>query len=32
LAALDEWLEPYRQFWSVQLDRLETHLDQRRKR
>jgi DNA-binding transcriptional ArsR family regulator len=32
LEALDEWLEPYRQFWSIHLDRLETHLDQRRKK
>ena len=32
LEALDEWLEPYRQFWNIHLDRLETHLDQRRKK
>lgn len=31
LADLDEWLGAYRKFWSVQLDRLEDHLDQRRK-
>src|ERR1700677_4769668 len=29
---LNEWLEPYRKFWNVQLDRLESHLDQRRKK
>jgi DNA-binding transcriptional ArsR family regulator len=32
LKALDEWLEPYRRFWNIHLDRLETHLDQRRKK
>jgi DNA-binding transcriptional ArsR family regulator len=32
LEELDEWLEPYRKFWNVQLDRLESHLDQRRKK
>jgi DNA-binding transcriptional ArsR family regulator len=26
LAELDEWLEPYRAFWSDRLDALETHL------
>jgi DNA-binding transcriptional ArsR family regulator len=31
LEQLDEWLEPYRKFWTSQLDRLESHLDQRRK-
>jgi DNA-binding transcriptional ArsR family regulator len=31
LEQLDEWLEPYRKFWTTQLDRLESHLDQRRK-
>jgi DNA-binding transcriptional ArsR family regulator len=31
LEQLDEWLEPYRKFWATQLDRLESHLDQRRK-
>lgn len=30
LAELDDWLEPYRQLWSTHLDRLETHLAQRR--
>jgi DNA-binding transcriptional ArsR family regulator len=32
LEALDDWLEPYRKFWSIHLDRLETHLDARRKK
>jgi DNA-binding transcriptional ArsR family regulator len=27
LAEVDEWLEPYRAFWSQQLDALERHLD-----
>jgi DNA-binding transcriptional ArsR family regulator len=31
LEELDEWLEPYRQFWTTHLDRLESHLDTRRK-
>ena len=31
LEALDDWLEPYRQFWGTHLDQLETHLDRRRK-
>jgi DNA-binding transcriptional ArsR family regulator len=31
LADLDAWLAPYRQLWSTHLDRLEDHLDQRRK-
>lgn len=31
LAELDDWLEPYRQLWERQLDRLEDHLDRRRK-
>jgi DNA-binding transcriptional ArsR family regulator len=31
LAELDEWLTPYRQLWSTHLDRLEDHLDRRRK-
>jgi DNA-binding transcriptional ArsR family regulator len=31
LVELDHWLEPYRQLWSTHLDRLETHLAQRRK-
>lgn len=28
LEALDQWLAPYRQFWSGRLDALERHLDQ----
>jgi DNA-binding transcriptional ArsR family regulator len=28
LAALDAWLEPYRQFWNDRLDALERHLDE----
>jgi DNA-binding transcriptional ArsR family regulator len=32
LEALDDWLEPYRKFWAIHLDRLESHLDQRRKK
>ena len=31
LEALDDWLEPYRIFWTRHLDRLESHLDDRRK-
>ena len=31
LAELDDWLEPYRQLWETHLDRLEEHLDRRRK-
>ena len=27
LADIDEWLEPYRQFWSDHLDALEAHLE-----
>ena len=27
LRELDEWLEPYRRFWSKHLDALEKHLD-----
>lgn len=27
LAALDEWLEPYRRLWTTHLDALERHLD-----
>jgi DNA-binding transcriptional ArsR family regulator len=27
LAALDEWLEPYRRLWTKHLDALERHLD-----
>jgi DNA-binding transcriptional ArsR family regulator len=30
LEALDDWLAPYRTFWTAHLDRLESHLDQRR--
>ncbi len=32
LAELDAWLEPYRKLWSGSLERLEAHLDKRRKR
>jgi DNA-binding transcriptional ArsR family regulator len=32
LEELDEWLEPYRLFWTTHLDRLESHLDKRRKK
>lgn len=32
LAELDEWLATYRQLWTTHLDRLEDHLDRRRKR
>lgn len=28
LAELDDWLAPYRQFWSQRLDALENYLDQ----
>lgn len=31
LAELDEWLAPYRTLWSKSLDRLEEHLEHRRK-
>jgi DNA-binding transcriptional ArsR family regulator len=31
LAELDDWLAPYRRLWAAHLDRLEEHLDQRRK-
>jgi DNA-binding transcriptional ArsR family regulator len=31
LADLDEWLDSYRKLWTTHLDRLEYHLDQRRK-
>jgi DNA-binding transcriptional ArsR family regulator len=31
LEEMDEWLEPYRQLWTTHLDRLESHLDTRRK-
>jgi DNA-binding transcriptional ArsR family regulator len=32
LADLDQWLDSYRQLWTTHLDRLEDHLDRRRKR
>jgi DNA-binding transcriptional ArsR family regulator len=32
LAELDEWLASYRELWTTHLDRLENHLDRRRKR
>lgn len=28
LVEVDEWLEPYREFWSGRLDALERHLDE----
>jgi DNA-binding transcriptional ArsR family regulator len=31
LADLDEWLASYRRLWTTHLDRLEDHLDRRRK-
>ncbi len=31
LAELDDWLAPYRRLWTMHLDRLEDHLDRRRK-
>lgn len=31
LAELDQWLASYRQLWATHLDRLEEHLDRRRK-
>ena len=31
LAELDAWLEPYRRLWDDRLDRLERHLDDKRK-
>jgi DNA-binding transcriptional ArsR family regulator len=31
LAELDDWLAPYRRLWATHLDRLEVHLDRRRK-
>ena len=31
LAELDDWLAPYRRLWERRLDRLEDHLDHRRK-
>jgi DNA-binding transcriptional ArsR family regulator len=32
LAELDDWLEPYRRLWEQRLDKLEDHLDRRRKK
>jgi DNA-binding transcriptional ArsR family regulator len=32
LAELDDWLASYRELWTTHLDRLEHHLDRRRKR
>jgi DNA-binding transcriptional ArsR family regulator len=32
LAELDDWLATYRELWTTHLDRLEDHLDRRRKR
>jgi DNA-binding transcriptional ArsR family regulator len=32
LAELDDWLATYRELWTTHLDRLEDHLDLRRKR
>ena len=32
LAELDDWLASYRMLWTTHLDRLEDHLDRRRKR
>jgi DNA-binding transcriptional ArsR family regulator len=32
LAELDDWLAAYRKLWTTHLDRLEDHLDRRRKR
>jgi DNA-binding transcriptional ArsR family regulator len=31
LSEIDEWLRPYRQLWSKQLDALERHLDEKGK-
>jgi DNA-binding transcriptional ArsR family regulator len=31
LADLDAWLAPYRELWSSHLDRLEAHLEQKRR-
>jgi DNA-binding transcriptional ArsR family regulator len=28
LAEVDDWLEPYRQYWSERLDALERHLEE----
>jgi DNA-binding transcriptional ArsR family regulator len=32
LAELDAWLASYRQLWTTHLDRLEAHLDRKRKK
>jgi DNA-binding transcriptional ArsR family regulator len=32
LAELETWLEPYRRFWSGNLDALEQHLDELEKK
>ena len=32
LAELDEWLDSYRERWTTHLDRLDDHIDSRRKR
>jgi DNA-binding transcriptional ArsR family regulator len=32
LVELDEWLTPYRKLWITHLDRLEAHLDRRRRK
>ena len=32
LVELDDWLASYRRLWTTHLDRLEDHLDRRRKR
>jgi DNA-binding transcriptional ArsR family regulator len=32
LEELDDWLASYRRLWTTHLDRLEDHLDRRRKR
>jgi DNA-binding transcriptional ArsR family regulator len=32
LAELDEWLASYRELWTTHLDRLEDHLDERRRK
>jgi DNA-binding transcriptional ArsR family regulator len=32
LRDLDRWLTPYRALWSTHLDRLETHLNEKRSR
>jgi DNA-binding transcriptional ArsR family regulator len=32
LEALDDWLEPYRRYWTTHLDQLESHLDRRRRK